>query len=101
MLNFKAAVTKATTNIAAVYELRNVLKTDVYHNAFGDNANEVLIFNTTMGVASWVQLGLDIKNKRGMKRIVGNQVLASIVVLGHNAYFSKDVREAVRDYLNK
>lgn len=101
MLNFKAAVVKATTNVAAVYELRNVLKTDVYENAFGNKANEVLAFNTTMGVAAWVQLGLDIKNKRGMKRIVGNQVLASIIVVGHNAYFSKDVREAVSDYLNK
>lgn len=101
MTNFKATAIKATNDIASVYELRNLLKEDVYANAFGDKATEVLIFNTTMGVASWVQLALDIKNKRGMKRIVGNQLIATAMVLGHNTLCNKDVRAAISNYRNK
>lgn len=101
MLNLKATVIKATTNVTAVYELRNMLKEEVYANAFGDKANEVIMFNTTMGVASWIQLASDIKHKRGWRRIMTNQMFATGIVIGHNLYCSKDVREGIKEYLSK
>lgn len=101
MLKLKAAVSKATTNIFMIYELRNILKKDVYENAFGDKAKLVRTFNTTMGVISWIQLASDIKHKRGWRRIMTNQMFATGIVIGHNLYCSKDVREGIKEYLSK
>lgn len=101
MLNLKKAVKRAAVDVVAVYEIKNILNEGVYTQAFGDNASEVRLFNNTMGVATWVQLISDIKNKRGMKKIVRNQLIGAAIVVAHNACYSTEVRKLTSGFLNK
>ena len=101
MLKFNKAVRVAVLDVIAIHELRNTLKSDVYENIYGEYAGEVMAFNMAMGVTSWIQLGLDIKNKKGMKKIIINQTAATVIVLGHNLYYNTDVRDSVKAYIKK
>ena len=101
MLKFNKAVRRVYLDVIAIHELRNVLKDNAYTNAFGDHATDVKMFTHTMVMAAGIQFVLDVKNKKGIKRILVNQTAAPVIVLGYKLYYSTEARRVVKGYLNK
>ena len=69
--------------------------------AFRNHGEAVKMFNRTMVMAAGIQFVLDVKNKKGIKRILVNQTAAPVIVLGYNLYHSTEARRVVKGYLNK